>query len=100
MVQRCRGFRGEVFGFGTLAEHDLAKTCALAEPAGFCMTSVVRKNQRGQRIGQDHPKARYADREVELVRQLRDGGWGYKRIARTMEMPRSTVRDICSGRCR
>ncbi|MFV0680000.1 hypothetical protein [Ottowia sp.] len=57
-------------------------------------------NERGWRIGQMHPRALYTDREVELVLELRDEGWGYKRIAKKMEMPRRTVRDICSARIR
>lgn len=54
----------------------------------------------GERIGQDHPKAKYTDREVELVAELRRSGMGFKSIAAAMDMPRRTVRDICSGRIR
>ncbi|OJU90985.1 MAG: hypothetical protein BGO13_08640 [Burkholderiales bacterium 66-5] len=57
-------------------------------------------NSRGWRIGQDHPRAKYTDREAELVLELAEQGWGSRRIANTMEMPRRTVRDILSGRTR
>ena len=64
------------------------------------MQKTVAVNERGLRIGEDHPNARYTDGEVTMVLELRDEGWGYKRIAKALEMPKSTVRDICTGRRR
>jgi hypothetical protein len=61
---------------------------------------LVAVNDAGMRIGEDHPKARYTNREIELVLELRDQGQGYGTIARKMEMPKRTVRDICNGRIR
>lgn len=60
----------------------------------------VAVSETGHRIGEDHPNARYTDGEVEAVHRLRAAGWGYKRIAGTMEMPRRTVRDILAFRRR
>lgn len=57
-------------------------------------------NSRGRLIGQEHPRAKYTDREVELVLGLADQGWQSRRIAQAMEMPRRTVRDILAGRIR
>lgn len=57
-------------------------------------------NERGLRIGEGHSNARYTDGEVEMVQRLRDEGYGYKRISRTLEMPKRTVRDICQGKRR
>lgn len=57
-------------------------------------------NARGWPVGQDHPRAKYTDREVELVLGLADQGWQSRRIAQAMEMPRRTVRDILAGRIR
>ena len=57
-------------------------------------------NERGYRIGEDHHNARYTNGEVEMVLVLRDEGLGYKAIAKRMEMPVTTVRDICLGRRR
>lgn len=54
-------------------------------------------NERGLRIGEDHHNSRYTNGEVERVLALRDEGFGYKRIAKAMEMPRSTVASICKG---
>lgn len=58
---------------------------------------VWQTNTEGRRIGQDHPRARYSDGEVAMVWLLRDAGWGYRRIAQKLEMPRSTVRAIVQG---
>ena len=60
----------------------------------------ISRNDRGYRIGQSHPRARYSDHEVELVRDLRDQGWTYSSIARKLEMPKSTVAEILEGRIR
>lgn len=64
------------------------------------MQKTVAVNDRGLRIGEDHPNARYTNGEVEMVLRLRDDGLGYKRIARAVEMPVRTVRDIIKGRRR
>jgi hypothetical protein len=61
---------------------------------------TVPVNDRGLRIGQDHPNARYTDGEVGTVLKLRDEGMGYGTIAKMVEMPKSTVADICKGRRR
>lgn len=57
----------------------------------------VAVNESGLRIGEDHPNARYTDSEVEMVFALRECGWGYKRIAKAVEMPVRTVRDFING---
>lgn len=57
---------------------------------------MVPLNSAGRRIGEGHPQARYTDREVDLVRRLRDGGMSFRRIARKMDMPLTTVWAICA----
>ena len=64
------------------------------------MTKLVAVNESGLRIGEDHPKARYTNHEIDLVLQLRDQGASYGEIAAKMDMPKSTVQDICNGRRR
>lgn len=64
------------------------------------MQKLVAVNECGQRVGEDHPNARYTNAEIEMVLGLRDEGFGYKRIARMCDMPVRTVRDICNGRRR
>ena len=61
------------------------------------MVKFVRVNEKGYRIGDDHQNAKYTDGEIEMVLVLRDGGMSYGRIAKKMEMPKGTVRDICKG---
>jgi hypothetical protein len=55
-------------------------------------TRVARK--RGPYRGEAHHNAKYTDNEVELVRQLHEGGMGYKLIKKKMEMPMRTIRSI------
>lgn len=65
-------------------------------PAAF----LVKRNENGLRIGESHPRAKYTDAEVEKVFMLADAGKRVTEIARTMEMPKSTVSLILSGRIR
>jgi hypothetical protein len=61
------------------------------------MTRTVAVNERGLRIGEDHPNARYTDKEIETVLSLRNDGLSYGGIACLLEMPKSTVASICKG---
>lgn len=59
---------------------------------------VVKVNEHGRRIGEDHPRARLTDHDVELMLQLRQReGWSWKRLARAFDCSRSQVRRICLG---
>jgi len=58
---------------------------------------LVAVNDRGQRIGETHPQAKYSNGEVAAVLALRDQGMTYTQIARACEMPKSTVACICRG---
>jgi hypothetical protein len=40
-------------------------------------------NDRGVRVGEDHQRATLTDHDVELMRQLREEGIGYKRRVST-----------------
>lgn len=57
-------------------------------------------NARNYRIGQDHHRARYTDREVRQILALRDEGFSCYRIAQLLGIPKETVRDYASGRLR
>lgn len=48
-------------------------------------------------VGDSHPRAKYTNREVDLVHELKEGGMRGAQVARVMEMPRSTVYSILSG---
>lgn len=64
--------------------------------ASLANGDLVPVNSRGRRIGEEHPQARYTDREVDLVREMRDGGMSFRRISRKMDMPLTTVWAICA----
>lgn len=61
------------------------------------MARLVALNDRGQRIGDTHPQAKYSNGEVAAVLALRDQGMSYQQIAKACEMPKSTVACICRG---
>lgn len=58
---------------------------------------IVALNERGLRIGETHPQAKYTNLEIAEVLALRDQGMSYLEIAKVREMPRSTVAHICRG---
>lgn len=54
-------------------------------------------NERGLRIGQDHPRAVLADDEVGLLLELRGDGMSYGALAKKFEVSKSCVAKICRG---
>ena len=64
---------------------------------GKPMMLIVAVNERGLRIGDSHHNARYSDREIEHVLEMRDEGKSYGFISTVMDMPKSTVASICQG---
>lgn len=67
---------------------------------GFEMITMVAVNEYGMRIGQDHQKAILTDRDVELMRQLHDGGMSLSRLAIKFECSKTEVWNICNYKCR
>lgn len=64
---------------------------------------AIALNERGNvRLGEDHPRAKLTDHEVELVLQMHEDGMSYSAIAERMEVAKSTVQMICQGhrRCK
>lgn len=58
----------------------------------------VAVNERGCRIGQDHPRAKLTNHEIELLLRLHDEeGWGYRRLAKKFEISKSQARLIVKG---
>lgn len=64
------------------------------------MKRVVAVNENGKRIGEDHPRAKLTNHEVELIREMHGEGWGYKRIADKFGVGKTTIQDLCTGRRR
>jgi transcriptional regulator len=55
---------------------------------------TVGVNEKGVRVGEDHQRATLTDHDVELMRQLREEGLGYKRLAKMFDTSVRNVRDI------
>jgi hypothetical protein len=56
---------------------------------------TISTNDRGYRIGEDHPNAKLTDSEVELVRQLHEGGMIYADLAEKFEVSKWSISRIC-----
>lgn len=64
------------------------------------MKMLVGVNEKGLRVGEDHPNARLTNAELELFWALRDEGWSYGRLAAKFEISKSGARKICRGQNR
>lgn len=67
---------------------------------GLEMQKLVALNERGRVIGENHPRARLLDSEVDQVLELVESGMSYARIAEKMQITKSCVGHIASGRRR
>jgi hypothetical protein len=66
---------------------------------------MVQVDERGYRIGEGHPSAKFSDAEIELMRQLAEGEEGvlpltFAEIARKFETSKGAVHDIVNFRRR
>jgi transposase-like protein len=52
---------------------------------------IVKVNERGLRIGEDHQHATHTDAEIELARELHAEGVSYKQLAEKFEVSKSTI---------
>lgn len=65
------------------------------------MVSTQKSAKRRLAYGETHWKAELTDHEVDLMRGLHEeDGWGYRRLSKTFEVPRETVRSIVNYRTR
>ncbi len=58
---------------------------------------MIAVNDRGQVIGEGHPRAVLTDRDVELLLELRGDGFSYSWLAEKFEVSKSCVAKICRG---
>lgn len=59
---------------------------------------VVKVNERGRRIGEDHQRAVLTDHDVDLMIAIREAeGWGWRRLAKAFGVSKSQARRICLG---
>ena len=58
---------------------------------------VFAVNDRGLRIGEDHPRAVLLDAEVALLLELREQGLSLGTLAKKFDIHKGTAAKICSG---
>lgn len=63
-------------------------------------TSYIPTNAKGYRLGEMHQNADLTDREVELVRQLREQGMKIRELAEKFEISEGYVKKLTSYRAR
>lgn len=61
---------------------------------------LVALSEIGRRIGEGHPRAKLLDREVDQVHELHEAGFSYSQIAEKMQISKSGVAHVISGRRR
>lgn len=64
------------------------------------MQKLVALNQNGNRIGENHPRAKLLDHEVDQVLELLDAGLSYSKVADKFDVSKSCVAHIATGRRR
>lgn len=64
------------------------------------MQKTISLNENGKRVGESHPRAKLLDREVDLVLDLLASGMSYAEAAQKMDVSKSCVAHIASGRRR
>lgn len=58
---------------------------------------LIPVNESGHRIGEGHHKAKLPDTVIKYIRDLHEyDGLGYRKIAKLLKIPRSTVQKICN----
>ena len=58
---------------------------------------MVAVNEKGQRIGETHPRAVLTDHEVDLLLELRAEGYSYGWLAKKFEISKTHAWRICLG---
>lgn len=68
---------------------------------------LVGVNELGQRVGEDHPRARLTNHEVDLIRELGDEldhrgrrKWGRRKLSEKFEVSTWTIQSILECRSR
>jgi Mor family transcriptional regulator len=63
-------------------------------------TRTIAVNALGRRVGDSHHNAKLTDAEVDMLLNLHEEGWGYKKLSAKFELSKTSVRNICNGRTR
>lgn len=64
------------------------------------MNVVVGVNERGRLVGQSHQNARLTNQEIDLLLEMHDKGYGYRRLAKIFNVSKSAARKYCKGEMR
>lgn len=65
------------------------------------MQRIVRVSAKGLRVGEDHPRARLTDQEVDRARYLHEEeGLGVVELSRIYEISKGSMHDLLSYRRR
>lgn len=75
------------------------------ERVPYGLSRMVAVNDRGDRLGEDHPRAKLTNADIDLIRELADPQDGanplsYREIAEKFEVSKGTISDIVSCRRR
>jgi predicted DNA-binding protein (UPF0251 family) len=61
------------------------------------MQKLVALNENGNRIGENHPRAKLLDAEIEMLHELRDAGLTLREIGEKMDLSKGGVWKILNG---
>lgn len=61
------------------------------------MQKLVALNENGNRIGQEHPRAKLLDWEIDQVHALREAGLTLRQIGEKMDMSKGGIWKIIHG---
>ena len=64
------------------------------------LARTIALNDIGRRVGDSHHNAKLTNSEVDMLLEMHDAGWGYKRLSAKFDLSRSSVRNICKGKAR
>ena len=60
------------------------------------MSKIVAVNENGRRIGEDHPRSKLTDEQVDRIRDLREyHDMTYEQLAAMYQVPKTTIASIC-----
>ena len=60
------------------------------------MSKIVAVNENGHRIGEDHPKSKLTNEQVDRIRDLREyHDMSYEQLAAMYQVPKTTIASIC-----
>lgn len=64
------------------------------------MQKTITLNENARRVGESHPGAKLMDSEVDQVHELLEAGLSLAEVARKMDVSKSCIQHIASGRNR